>query len=323
MNKLNLNRSNTKFSTGNFEMQEILIDKSATGHNRPWKGKAMSRDQLAKLYDNFNPKKAQRLRKCAQWLRFAVGKEGFKRLVSTFFCRVRLCPMCIWRRSLKVFNQVFKIMKFLENDYTFVFLTLTTRNCSGGDLQKTIDDFMAGWNLFANQKFFKDTIKGYYKAFELTHNINDDTYHPHFHCVFAVNKSYFQKNYISSKKWREYWQRCMKLDYEPWVYVKKCYGDISNSVAEVAKYSVAENSYIIPENKALSLETVKLLDKVLNKRRFVSLGGVFKDVHKKLELDDAESGDLTDIGSLNLAIPDFSQEDYFWHSGYRQYFKYK
>lgn len=318
MNKLNLD----KFSTGNFEMQEILIDKSVTGHVRPWRDKAVFRDQLAEIYDNFNPKKAQRLRNCAQWLRFAFGDNDFKKLVSTFFCRVRLCPMCIWRRSLKVFNQVFKIMKTLDDDYSFVFLTLTTRNCSGEELQKTIDDFMYGWRLFSKQEIFKDVIKGYYRAFELTHNIKNDTYHPHFHCVFVVSKRYFKDNYISSKKWREYWQKCMKLNYEPWVYVKKCYGDISKSVAEVAKYSVTENSYIIPKNKALSLETVKLLDKVLNKRRFFSLGGVFKTVHKKLELDDMESGDLVDIGSLNLAVPDFSQEDYFWHSGYRQYFKY-
>ena len=311
-----------EFITENPENQEVLIDKSFTGHSRPWREKAMSRESLTGLYDFFEPKKAKRLRSCAQWLRFHIGSNGSKRLVSTFFCRLRLCPMCIWRRSLKVFNQVLKIMKALENDYSFIFLTFTTRNCSSDELQKTIDDFMYGWRLFSKQKILKTVIKGYYRAFELTHNIENDTYHPHFHCVFAVDKNYFKKTYISSNQWREYWQNCMKLDYEPWVYAKKCYGDLSSSVAEVAKYSVSEDDYIIPDNKKLSLETVKLLDKVLNKRRFVSLGGVFKSVHKKLNLDDAESGDLADIGSLKLDLSDSSQEDYFWHVGYRQYFKY-
>lgn len=311
------------FITEEFENQEILIDKSLTGYSRPWRDKAVSRESLADIYESFEPQKAKRLRDCAQWLRFDVGSNGCKRLASAFFCRLRLCPMCVWRRSLKVFNQVFKIMKALENNYSFIFLTFTTQNCSPDELQKTIDDFMYGWRLFSKQKNFKTVIEGYYRAFELTHNIENNTYHPHFHCVFAVNKSYFtDKTYISSKRWRELWRNCMKLDYEPWVYVKKCYGDLSNSVAEVAKYSVSEDDYIIPNNKKLSLETVKLLDKVLNKRRFVSLGGVFKSVHKKLNLDDAESGDLSDIGSLKLDLPDFSQEDYFWHVGYRQYFKY-
>lgn len=312
-----------EFITENFENQEILIDKSFTGHNRPWRDKAVSRENLADLYESFEPKKAKRLRDCAQWLRFNVGSDGCKRLVSTFFCRLRLCPMCIWRRSLKVFNQAFRIMKTLENDYSFIFLTFTTKNCFPDELKKTIDDFMYGWRLFSKQKIFKTVIKGYYRAFELTHNIENNTYHPHFHCVFAVNKSYFtDKNYISSKQWRELWQNCMDLDYEPWVYVKKCYGDLSNSVAEVAKYSVSEDDYLIPQNKELSLETVRLLDKVLNKRRFVSMGGVFKSVHKKLNFDDAESGDFADIGSLKLDLPDSSCEDYFWHVGYRQYFKY-
>lgn len=312
-----------EFITEEFEKQEVLIDKSLTGYSRPWREKALSRERLAGIYESFESRKAKRLRNCAQWLRFNVNVDGCKRLVSASFCRLRLCPMCVWRRSLKVFNQVFKIMQTLENDYCFIFLTFTTRNCLPDELKKAVDDFMYGWKLFSKQKIFKTVIKGYYRAFELTHNIKNNTYHPHFHCVFAVNKSYFtDKTYISSEQWRELWQNCMKLDYDPWVYVKKCYGDLSRSVAEVAKYSVSEDDYIIPKNKKLSLETVKLLDKSLNKRRFVSLGGVFKFVHKKLNLDDAESGDLSDIGSLKLELPDASLEDYFWHIGYRQYFKY-
>ena len=65
-----------------FQNGERLFDVSRTGAERPWRKKKISSLQLADIYDQFNPKKADRLRRCAQILAFvekqmeraAVGK---------------------------------------------------------------------------------------------------------------------------------------------------------------------------------------------------------------------------------------------------------
>ena len=35
---------------------------------------------------------------------------------------------------------------------------------------------------------------GYMRAIEVTYNQQEDTYHPHIHCIFAVKAGYFKGN---------------------------------------------------------------------------------------------------------------------------------
>ena len=46
------------------------------------------------------------LEECADELLFLQDAEGNRRLKQGNFCRIRVCPMCNWRRSLKLFSQV-------------------------------------------------------------------------------------------------------------------------------------------------------------------------------------------------------------------------
>ena len=39
---------------------------------------------------------------------------------------------------------------------------------------------------------------GYMRAIEVTYNQQEDTYHPHIHCIFAVKAQYFTKGYIKN-----------------------------------------------------------------------------------------------------------------------------
>ena len=85
-----------------FQNGERLFDVSRTGAERPWRKKKISSLQLADIYDQFNPKKADRLRRCAQILAFCRKADGGLQLASGMFCHVGLCPICQWRRALKV-----------------------------------------------------------------------------------------------------------------------------------------------------------------------------------------------------------------------------
>lgn len=94
------------------EVLEILDDTSGTGRDRPWKLKRENTEKLKIAYDVINPKKAERLEHCATYLEYEVSvvDPNKKRLRRGNFCKVRLCPMCAWRRSLKIYSQMSSIM---------------------------------------------------------------------------------------------------------------------------------------------------------------------------------------------------------------------
>ncbi|WP_170272288.1 protein rep, partial [Clostridium tarantellae] len=102
---------------------KILIDKNKSGKNINWKGKKLKTIDLAECYKRLGFKKAYRVEECGSYLAYKYLNENEKKLYRANFCKDRLCPMCCWRRSLKIFGQVSKVMnKTLENnDYRFIF----------------------------------------------------------------------------------------------------------------------------------------------------------------------------------------------------------
>lgn len=301
------------------ECQEILTDNRKSGKERPWALYKLSNGYIAMAYDEVDKSKAERLRTCASWLEFAKT-EGGLRLHKANFCRVRLCPICQWRRSLKTFGQVYKIVSVAQADYSFIFLTLTIKNVEGDALKESLDSLSKSWDRFIKYKDIKSVVKGYYRGCEVTHNVTEDTYHPHFHCLLAVNKSYFtSRDYLSQAKFTSLWQKAARLNYVPQVDVRKVKADnVQGVCAEVAKYAVKTSDVICFDDWDLTVDTVATLDKALDKRRFIAFGGCFKEIHKKLNLDDVESGDL--VHTSDEAV-DKTQERvlYAWHTGYNQY----
>ena len=302
-------------------IQEELVDVSGTGRKRPWREKKIKNLIVSEIYKDVNEDKAIRLENCATYVEFWIGDLEEKRLKAANFCRVRLCPMCIWRRSLKIFSQVKSIMDELqeENRYEYVLLTLTVRNCSGNDLSKEFDRLFYAWNKFSKDKVFRRTVKGWYRGLEVTHNVEKNTYHPHFHCIFAVNKSYFSgREYVTQRKWTDIWKKALGVEYTPIVNVKKVKGVTAKAVAEVAKYTVKDGDYIKPENWNLTLEIVRCLDKALDHRRLVGFGGEFRKWHKKLNLDNPVDGDLVHTKKEEIGEEEFYW-GYVWDVGYQQY----
>lgn len=250
--------------------------------------------------------------------------------------------MCSWRRSLKIFGQVSKVMDHAleERDYRFIFLTLTCKNINGENLSSTIDNLFRAYKRLTERKIFKNSIKGWFRALEVTHNLtknskNFDTYHPHFHIVLMVNKSYFNdKNYyISQEKWTSLWKDCLKIDYIPRVDVRAFKTSTklqtSKSVAETAKYTVKDSDLIVMDddgeiNEEMTDKTVEVLDEALAHRRLTSFGGELKRIHKKLNLDDVIDGDLINTDNEDEVREDLNYviERYHWDIGYKQYVKF-
>lgn len=328
-----MNDNNIKYDV----MQgDILVDVSANGKERCWKNYKEWSQMLATIYkrigfDGFKSK-ALRLEQCATELTFTYSESsGKKKLTKANFCHIRLCPMCAWRRSMKIYANMSRIMDNMSSkEYAFIFLTLTVENVKGEDLNGTIDHMMSSWQRFTQSKAFKGVALGWYRGLEITHNTDYksksyDTYHPHFHCVLAVKPSYFKsRGYLSQEKWTDLWKRSLKAEYTPIVDARRVKGNTAKAVSEVAKYTVKSNDYIVPDDLELSEQSVIILDASLSSRRLVAYGGIMKDLHKKLNLDDEMDGDLIHTDEQEkLTEEDVTIINYTWNVGLSNYIRVK
>ena len=77
---------------------------------RDWALHKLHNSYIAMAYEGVNPVKAERMRECANWLAFLRNSDGSLKLHDARFCRVRLCPVCQWRRALKTFAQMSQVL---------------------------------------------------------------------------------------------------------------------------------------------------------------------------------------------------------------------
>ena len=312
---------------------EVLKDINKNGKDNNWKERKESNLKLADSYKRLGFKKYYRVVDCSTFLEFGVTKSSNLKLLKANFCKVRLCPMCAWRRSLKIFGQVSKVMDYVERNYNYryIFLTLTVKNCYGEDLKDTLDLMTKSFNKLSERKAFKQAIKGYFRSLEITYNKKDNTYHPHFHLILAVDNNYFTNSrvYLSQEKWTNLWKESLKVDYIPVVDVRRVKSknkDFGKVVAETAKYTVKADDYLIKDedgkiDEELTDNVVKTLDKALHRKRLVSFGFIFKEIHKMLKLDDAEDGSLENTDNEDKLRDDLTDIilRYQWNIGIKNY----
>jgi len=296
---------------------EVLHDYSSTGRERPWGRHKMGNEKLYELYElarEIDPlimsdSRMESLQSCASWLMYKQSADGRKKLSQASFCRVRLCPMCNWRKSLKLYSQVTEITDTImerQDGTRFIFLTLTVKNVEGADLSKEIDRINEGFSYivaksrnFAGAKGLKEHLLGYLKAVEITYNAKQNTYHPHIHAILEVDNAYFDsKNYLGRVKWAKLWQDAIKADYLPSIDVRAI-DTTSKAVAEVAKYPTKMDAVLNTRSKKKSVEALITLHRSTFKRRLITFGGDMANVKRQLALDDVESGDLTHVETDN------------------------
>lgn len=290
---------------------------------------------LGQKYDNYYyANKSERLFYCGSLLVFEISVEGSRKLISTSSCCVRLCPMCAWRRSLKAYREMritFDYLKKHEEDYKFIFLTLTQRNVKGEQLKEELDNILYAFKRFIQLKQIKKISLGFMRSLEVTYNKAADTYHPHIHVlIYTTNGLYSGRNYIAQKEYRKIWADLLELDYLPQVNVKqfkpKDKETEGKEIAEMCKYSVKPSDYLFSDNKELSEKVTRVLDKSLNGHRLLSYGGDLRKIRKKLLLTDDEltEDELADdddlIDSVEEKEPGYL-ELYRWHFGEEKYKK--
>ena len=252
-------------------------------------------------------KRAARVKECGSFLEFGLYDDETVRLRHANFCSDPLCPQCAKRKSLKVYSQVAAVTEKLQNEYVFLFVTLTVKNPTGDKLGETCDLLYKAYQRLVDVKRMK-FIKGAFRALEIT--VNRDTapitYHPHLHCIWAVEKSYFDNDYLPQKELSELWKQALNVKYTPIVDIRVCKEkgftvngkaytkSIKSAVAEVAKYAVKASDYLAGTDKQ-NEEVVKTLLSVLRNRKMFAFTGIMRAVRQELKLDEIETGDLIHV----------------------------
>lgn len=259
---------------------------------------------------------------CCLVFAFQVDDNGScnLKLQAAKFCRVRLCPVCQSRRSMMWKGKTFKILPKVLEDYPkarFIFLTLTVRNCPLDELRSHLDWMHKSWTKLVKRNEFS-SVSGWIRSVEVTRG-QDDTAHPHYHCLLMVKPGYFGLGYVSQERWSEVWKDCLGVAYSPIVDVravkpKKGTPEDQQAMAvmaalvETIKYAV-KPSDVLRGNDGLTPISVTLsnqdwlikLTKQLFKTRAIATGGVLRSYLKLLE-DEPE--DLIHVDETGLTETD-------------------
>lgn len=249
---------------------------------------------------HISPKAYNYLKDCGSFLGMIASVDlKRKKQVQGNSCKNRFCPLCAWKKARKDAYVLTVMIKYLqvEHEKEFIFLTLTAPNVSADDLENEIRRFNKAFKNLFQRKQVKQICKGYVRKLEITYNKRRNDYHPHFHILIAVNKSYFtDKNYyLSQKKWLELWQDCMSDFSITQVHVQKFKSDLDDEmkleenqkkkkgIYEIAKYSAKESDYLYNQ------KVFEVFYSALKGKQTMVYGGLFKDAMKKFKSDELDA----------------------------------
>jgi plasmid rolling circle replication initiator protein Rep len=278
---------------------EYLSDVSP--RHKPWDQHRAEADDVREVYAASHQSQhwryAERVAHCSRVLAFArdppVGKkQPTLKLKTAFFCKVRHCPVCQWRKSLCWQAKVYRALPQLQRDYPdtrFLFMTLTIRNCPVGDLRHTLDLMRRAWVRLTQLRCWP--ARGWVRAVEITRSQKDRTAHPHYHCLLMVAPAYFQGDYLKQADWAELWRQCLRIDYRPVIDIRtvklalvpttqrvnKPPKNMWVAVAEILKYAVKPSDMVRDHDWFLTL-----VDQ-LHYTKAVATGGILKRYIKERE----------------------------------------
>ena len=253
--------------------------------DKPWDKHRQNADTIEAHYQGSEfSQYASRVSFCSQILEFGlVPDEDYgslkMKLRNARFCRVRHCPVCQWRRSLRWKAKAYKVLPKIVEAYPthrWIFLTLTVKNCQIGELQSTLTEMNQAFRRMTRRKVWPAV--GWLRSTEVTRG-RDGTAHPHLHNLLLVNPGYFGRNYINQAEWAKIWRKAMKLDYDPIIDCRsvKRGKQPMQLVPELLKYCTKESDMTADREWFLELT------RQMHKMRCVATGGILKEYLRELE----------------------------------------
>ena len=245
-----------------------------------------------------------RIKDCGHFFHAITDKDFDKtKIILTNRCKDRFCPYCSYFKAREEAIKILILMSYIKEieDKEFIFISLTSPNVTADELSDEITDYNESFRRLIQRKKVDFINQGYVRKLEITYNSelviteelyfkqkdywdrrglkvgdtnpNYDTYHPHFHIIMAVNKSYFtdSKYYINQKEWLDLWRDCKRDETITQVNVKKVRKDSDKSHLELAKYTAKDSDYLINQSvfdvfyEALYRRRVMVYNKLFNK----------------------------------------------------------
>ena len=258
--------------------------------------------------------KLQKVNDCAMLLKFITNESrSVFSLVGGSFCNDRMCPVCSWRKARKTAVVLLELMEYarVKMNKEFIFLTLTAPNIRAEEVSSEIDSYNQAFKRLSETKAFKNISLGYIRKLEITYNSEDNTYHPHFHIIIAVNKSYFKKTYITKANWLKMWQKAKRDEKITQVDIRKIRMRSIKEIFEIATYSTKQKQLYS------DFEIFKVFRNAFRNRRIIAYNGLFREL-KKLRDDGLLVVD--DLENLNGLKESADREIYYkWCADMKQY----
>ncbi len=147
---------------------------------------------------------ADRIKSCSLiWDVLHWKKMKVKSIEGTNLCRDRFCPNCQSALALKRYRKNFPIIKQFADEGNKVYhCVFTVKNCSGLILKNVLDNMCNSFSRFVKFLSCRKNIGEYdlkvlgyvgaIRAVEVTYNEEDDSYHPHYHCLFVFSNDLFE-----------------------------------------------------------------------------------------------------------------------------------
>jgi hypothetical protein len=255
----------------------------------------------------------QRLNFCGSSLNFRIVIDEL-RLNAARFCRIRYCPICQWRRSLKWKAKAYQVLpRIVEQfpNHRWIFLTLTVRNCDIDQLLTNISWMHYGFSNLTKRKAWAP--EGWVRATEVTRSSTGQA-HPHIHCLLMVAPDYFDKvQYLHQSQWASEWANVLHLDYVPVVDVRAIPQGISPTIVvpEIFKYQTKAGHLLADRDWFLSLSAQ------MKGIRMIAPGGVLRSHLRDLK---DEQIDLLHINEESAELTKNCPEVHFvWNRWEKRY----
>lgn len=262
-----------------------------------------------------------RVADCASLVSMGILADGTQVAARSNLCKVRMCPICGWRKSLERSAQVETASQKLKKAVP-LHLVLTVKNCRLKDLREQTKILLDGWARFRRRDAFTNAVTSWIRGLEVSPGKHEGSdCHPHIHAIIWVNPSYFKSdNYLQQADFQRLWRESCRIDYDPVVWIEKIKDQRGNygAIREVCKYlskpptpEHAKDSNLTIDRWCawcayVALETHKL-------RAFAS-GGV---IAKILKTQPQYAGELTETGTEQQEV---ARIWYRWSSKINAYY---
>ena len=166
------------------------LEEDINNDDLPYRQNKIKTVPLERVYLNRSEiERAEQVHNCSTFLEFTLEKDKTidkKKLHRINSCKRRLCPACMYRKSLKHFANMKRITAEVERDYKrkghhirYIFITLTMENVCGGVLPVAVTRLLKGFENFrrkrigGDNKYLGDIFFGMARALEITVDRNE------------------------------------------------------------------------------------------------------------------------------------------------------